>query len=122
MKFEELIYRINIDYSGYYTEAETKETKPVLCLRCFIEGEPNVGYTKGRKYAVSLSSDPTNVLEDAIEDLNKRIKKWYNETYKEDVDLKDRLASSEDLKRKFNNWLSLAPNVIEKEKSIGAKL
>ena len=110
---EDLIYRINIDYVGFYTEEDTKSRHPMLSLRIYIWKE-----ALGRIIGTNIATDPANNVDFAIKELSMRFNRWYFDRYKFEVDIEPMLMENRDLRRKFDNWVSLTPESLIQAKTI----
>ena len=114
---EDLIYRVNVDYVGFYTEEDTKTSHPVLSIRLYIFKE-----ALGKTLGINISSIPSNDLYEAINDLSERFSKWFFERYHVEGSIKEELMTSKDLKRKFENWIDMKHEILMQQKTIDVTL
>ena len=104
---------LNIDYEGSLVDEQTNKSKPVLTLRVCLKKDLEYNKIMG----INITSGYFQVLEDAIKDLSKRVKRWTTD-YGKTIDLESFLLTHDELKRKFNNWMSLNPQILEAERTL----
>lgn len=116
-EIDDLIFRLNIDYVGFYTEEDTKGRHPMLSLRIYIWKE-----ALGKILGTNIATDPANNLEFAIKELATRFNRWFFDKYKIEENIETLLLENKDLRRKFENWVSLTPESLMQAKTIDVDL
>ncbi len=103
-------YTLHIDYAGDYIDAETKQRKPVLNLRCFIR---NTKSWPVEKMGLNIGGKPSVEADKAIEGLSEAISRWHERRHPGfPIKIKEELDQNQNIKPRFERWIKLDPQTL----------